>query len=119
MIEQRVIEGVVAVVGVVLELLVATDHPAVDLLVRRGDPQRVDPERVEPALGDLLGQPAQIAAVKGADVIPGQRLARPAVALIVARIAVDEPVGHHEVDDRIVGKAARGSHRMHGGRARR
>jgi hypothetical protein len=115
-VEQRVVECVVAVVGVVLELLVAADHPAVDLLVRRGDPQRVDAQRIEPADRQPGGQPAQIAAVKRGDVVARRGLARSAVAAIVRRITVGEPVGHHEVHDRIVCEAAGDSHRRRRGR---
>jgi hypothetical protein len=61
------------VVGVVLELLVTADDPAVDLLVRRGDPQGVDAELVEPARDQLLGQAAQVAAVERADVVVRRR----------------------------------------------
>jgi hypothetical protein len=117
LIEHGVIERVVAVIGVVLELLVTAHDPAVDLLVRRGDPQRVDPELVEPARGDLRGQPAQIAAVERPDVVLRRGLALPAVAAIVARIAVGEPIGHHEVDDGVVGEAAAPRERISGGGA--
>ena len=92
------VECVVAVVTVVAEVAaIAAADPAVDLLVGRADPQRVDAQAgdmVEP-----LGQPLEVAAVEGADLLFSIRLA--AIAAIVALIAIGEAVGEHEVDDRV------------------
>jgi len=112
LVEGGEVERVVAVVGVVLELLVATHHPAVDLLVRRGDPDGVDAEFLEPALLELVRHAFQVTAVERADLVLAVFL--PPVGVVVRRVAVLEAVGDQEIDDRVVLEAAR-----HGGRGLR
>ena len=61
-----VVEHVVAVVGVVSEVVRLTGgYVAVDLLVGSGQPDGVDAEVVEVALVDLLGDTCEVAAVEG------------------------------------------------------
>src|SRR3546814_14983768 len=90
----RSIQRVITVVAVVAEVAaIAAADPAMDLLVGRCDPQRIDTEA-----GDMVepfGQPLEVAAVEGADLLGAIRLA--AIAAVVAWIAVGETVGEHEI----------------------
>ncbi|MNM72833.1 hypothetical protein D3C81_845350 [compost metagenome] len=96
-----VVECPVAVVGVVLELLLAAHHPAVYLLVRRRNPQGVDAQFAEIAGVELLRDAGNIAAVEAAD-IAAMRVGGAAITVVVAGIAVGETVRHGEVDDGVI-----------------
>src|SRR5712691_11401219 len=106
LVEPGEVERPVSVVAVVLEVSRAAPHPAVDLLDQRRNPDRRRPQGSD--VVELRRQSLQIPAV------PGAHLLRPvlhsAVAVVVARVAVEEAVGHDEVDRR-VGPAERGRRR--------
>ncbi|MNT39202.1 hypothetical protein D3C72_1754300 [compost metagenome] len=105
-VHRRVVERPVAVVGVMLELLLAAHHPAVYLFVRRRDPQGVDAQFPEIAGFELLRDAADVAAMEAADV-PALRVGGAAITVVIAGIAVGETVRHGEVDDGIIREAAR------------
>ena len=107
LVEHRVVEGEVAVVGVVLEFLLPAHHPAACLFVRRCDPDRIDAELLEPAFFELPGQAGQVTAVEGANVFLGLAFTRAPVTSIVGRVAVEEAVGDGEIDNGVVGKTSR------------
>ncbi len=93
------VQGVVAVVGIVREVALGTAaYPAVDLLKGCADPQRINPQPGE--IVQLAGQPLQIAAVKGGDLLHAILMAT--IAVVVSRIAVDEAVGKDKVDGSVV-----------------
>ena len=89
------VQCVVAVIGVMAEVaLVTAADPAVNLLVGRADPQCADAQFGQ--VIELAGQPFEIATVEGADFLFAIRLAT--VAAVVARVAIGETVGQHEID---------------------
>lgn len=89
----------VAVVGVEGEaaLLAATDE-AVHLLHHGGDPDGIHAEALD--VVELLGQPLEVAAMPGGDLVLAILLA--AEAVIVGRVAVVEAVGQQEIDARLI-----------------
>ena len=89
----------VAVVGVEGEVaLLAAADKAVYLLHHGSDPDGVHAEALD--VVELLGQPLEIAAVPGGDLVLTILLA--AEAVIVGGIAVVEAIGQQEIDARLI-----------------
>ena len=99
----------VAVVGVEGEVaLFATADEAVHLLHHGGDPDGVHAEGLD--VVELLGQPLEVAAMPGGDLVLTIFLA--AEAMVIGGIAVVEAVGQQEIDARLLPAEGRGFGRL-------
>ena len=99
----------VAVVGVEGEVaLFATADEAVHLLHHGGDPDGVHAEGLD--VVELLGQPLEVAAMPGGDLVLTIFLA--AEAVVIGGIAVVEAVGQQEIDARLLPAEGRGFGRL-------
>ena len=76
----------------------ATANPAVDLLERRANPQRIDPQFLQ--IVELAGQAFQVAAVEGTNLL--HAVVMTTIAMVVAWVAVDVTVGQYEIDRGVV-----------------
>ena len=100
-----VVEHIVAVIGIVREIIgLAGGNIAVDLLIGSGEPDGVGTEFVEVAFFDLLGNTLEVTAVEGAGsgVPAAERssagVKRSAVGVVVGGVAVVETVGQEKID---------------------
>ncbi|MNQ91255.1 hypothetical protein D3C85_1066270 [compost metagenome] len=101
----------VAVVGVEGEVaLLAAADEAVHLLHHGGDPDGVHAEALD--VVELLGQPLEVAAMPGGDLVLAILLA--AEAVIVGGVAVVEAVGQQEIDAGLIPAEGLGLGRRYG-----
>ncbi|MNZ77906.1 hypothetical protein D3C78_964620 [compost metagenome] len=98
-IEPGPVQRVVSVIGIMREVaLGAAANPAVDLLQRRTDPQRIDAKLLQ--IIQFVRQASQIAAVEGADLL--HAVAAASVAVVVGRVAVLKAIGKGKIHRGVV-----------------